>query len=338
MPDSSSTIHRLLGLHPGAVRPRYHRDNPLVLDLLVVDEASMVDLPTMARLLEALPPRCRLVLLGDKDQLASVEAGSVFADITRAGGDSVVLLRRSYRFNDEAGIGALARAINLGQAAETQALLQGGAADLQWQRCSATQRLPALQQVAVQLAALFDSGTPQAALAWLERFRLLCAVRKGPFGVEQVNRDLEQLLRQAGLVTTAGELYRGRPLMITHNAPALGLFNGDVGILWPDSAGSLKAWFPTAGAELKSVSPARLPTHETAWAMTVHKSQGSEFDRVLLLLPPEPNPVLTRELLYTGVTRAREAVELWAEPGIVAHCVGSRVQRASGLAEKLLEL
>lgn len=337
MPDSSATIHRLLGLHPGAVRPRFHRDNPLDLDALIVDEASMVDLPLMARLLQALPPGCRLLLLGDKDQLASVEAGSVFADLVNTGvGDSVVQLHRSYRFRDDAGIGALARAVNQGNAAQALALLRAAEDGLQWQRVDAAGRLPALlQQVDAHLEALFSCASAAAALAWLESFRILCAVRKGPFGVEQVNRDVEQLLRQRGLVGGSGELYRGRPVMITHNAPASGLFNGDVGILWPAEDGSLKAWFQTPQLGLKALSPARLPAHETAWAMTVHKSQGSEFGRVLLILPGEANPLLTRELLYTGITRARTAVELWAQPEIVAHCVGSRVQRRSGLAERL---
>lgn len=389
MPDSSATIHRLLGLRPGAAQPRFHRDNPLDLDLLVVDEASMVDLPTMARLLDAVPPACRIVLLGDKDQLASVEAGSVFADISstrKAGsnatllarlqqvcdwslpapaalqkaaavsvehsgaahaaastaevgdvGDCVVLLQRSYRFNDEAGIGALARAINAGEAELALALLQQGADGLRWQRIDSSRRLAALQALlAAHLDALQACDSPQAALACLERYRILCAVRKGPFGVEQINQDVERLLRQRSHMSGRAELYRGRPLMITHNAPALGLFNGDVGILWPAADGSLKAWFQTAQSGLKAIGPARLPAHETAWAMTVHKSQGSEFAQVLLLLPQEANPVLTRELLYTGVTRARETVELWAEPDIVTQCINSRVQRVSGLADKLL--
>lgn len=375
IPDETSTIHRLIGMRPGFSTPRFHRDNPLDIDLLVVDEASMVDLPTMARLLAALPAGSRLILLGDKDQLASVEAGSVFADISGAGagsigsaalreqpqqvcgfalpaagsadtgtdtsdspsfGDSVVLLRQSYRFRDDAGIGALARAINAGAASDTLELLQQSSAELQWRQLRAVE-LPAAvaQLVQEQLAALFDAASAAEALAVLERFRILCAVRKGPFGVEQLNREVENVLRQRALISGSAALYRGRPLMITHNAPALGLFNGDVGIVWPAADGTLKAWFLSPDLTLKAVSPARLPEHETAWAMTVHKSQGSEFERVLLVLPNDINPVLTRELLYTGVTRAKGEVQLWAAAGVVEHCVRTRVSRVSGLAEKL---
>jgi exodeoxyribonuclease V alpha subunit len=368
IPEEATTIHRLIGVRPGSLEPKYHADNPLPVDLLVVDEASMIDLPLMARLLAALPEHARLILLGDKDQLASVEAGSVFADISgpNAGGDysaafleqlkevtgqalaldgqgegfgdSVALLRKSYRFTGEKGIGSLARAINAGDSEEAIALLRAGQDGVRIQTVAESAvHAQLVAQVENAFVSSFASASPREALERFNAFRILCAVRRGPMGVEQINQTVEEILRARGLIRAKGEHYPGRPIMVTRNDPGLGLFNGDVGILWPDpeAGGALRAWFILPDNTMKRVLPSRLPAHETAYAMTVHKSQGSEFERVLMLLPFVVNPVLTRELLYTGITRAKHEVEVWGSDDIVTRCIQTRVERMSGLADKV---
>jgi exodeoxyribonuclease V alpha subunit len=366
IPEEAVTLHRLLGVRPGKVEPRHHAENPLRINVLVVDEASMIDLPMMARLLSALPPHARLILLGDKDQLASVEAGSVFADIsarseassyseaiagqlkvctgmqlpagetTGSLGDSVALLRKSYRFEGDTGIGALAKAINLGTG--VLEILKNGADGVSYRTLREAEIEKAISSLAVDAYAnCFASQSPWEAIEKFNAFRILCAVRRGPAGVEQVNRTVEAALRARGLIQEQGAHYKGRPVMVTRNDYSLGLFNGDIGIIWPDPAanGALRACFILPDASMRRVPPSRLPEHETAFAMTVHKSQGSEFDCVLMLLPLEQNEVLTRELLYTGITRAKREVEVWGSDEIVSHCVQTKIKRASGLAEKL---
>ncbi len=329
IPEEARTLHRLLGLRPGRVEPRHNADNPLPVDLLVVDEASMIDLPMMARLLAALPPEARLILLGDKDQLASVEAGSVFADISAAEGlrDCVALLRHSYRFAGEEGIGRLAAAVNAGDARAALSLLHGPSADVGLFRAQDG----ALESTALaHYRAIFEADDAETALASMERFRILCAVRGGPHGVERLNRRIERALGRSGH-------YRGRPIMITRNDYAVGLFNGDIGILWPDAeaGGALRAWFIRPDGSVQRLPPSRLPEHESAYAMTIHKSQGSEFDQVLLVLPDEESELLSRELLYTGITRARQGVVIRAGDALLERCIHGRTRRLSGLMDKL---
>ncbi|USF87223.1 exodeoxyribonuclease V subunit alpha [Candidatus Endoriftia persephone] len=368
IPAEALTLHRLIGVRPGRAQPRYTAENPLHLDLLVVDEASMIDLPLMNRVVAALPGQARLILLGDKDQLASVEAGSVFADLCGRGGelllseamrealaqvgvgqlpgagstepmaDSIALLRKSYRFDRQSGIGELAGAINGGDTARLRAVLASASAELRWRELAESERNRPLAEFALQaFAPVMQAAGPEAALDALDRVRILCALRQGAAGVEQVNRQVAQALQVAGLIRREEEHYAGRPIMISRNDYHLGLFNGDVGLLWPDAAagGVLRAWFRLPDNSLRRVLPARLPPHETAFALTVHKSQGSEFARVLLLLPDSDSLVLSRELLYTGVTRASGTVELWGRWEILAAAVGRRLSRASGLSERL---
>ncbi|APZ44015.1 exodeoxyribonuclease V subunit alpha [Acidihalobacter ferrooxydans] len=360
LPESAQTLHRLLGSRPGRSQPRHHAGNPLHVDLLVIDEASMVDLPLLARAVDALPAHARLVLLGDRDQLASVEAGAVLADICGEPGaprysadmraalretadaeheahgpamppmaDSIALLRHSYRFTAGSGIGALAQAINAGDAAAVQAVLAAGWPGVR--RVSPAALAPRLdERLGAALDALFAAATPGEALARLGRLRILCAVREGPFGVRELNALIERLVRRRLSVDTRKPWYKGRPVMVQDNDYALGLFNGDVGIAWPDAADELKVFFES-GDGLRAVHPGRMPAHETVYAMTVHKSQGSEFDEVLLILPRQDAPVLTRELLYTAITRARQDVEIWADAHTIDTAVARRVRRASGL-------
>lgn len=367
IPDEARTLHRLLGMRPGRVMPRHGPDNPLHLDLLVVDESSMIDLPLMHKTLMALAPEARLILLGDRDQLASVEAGSVYADLcgdlgqdaynkttckqltalgielnnsndkTQAIDQCRVQLKKSWRFDAEGDIGKLAFAVRDGRETEALELLDSSPQAVEWQSLTGGRREDFIRRKASQgFAALMQALNPKEALKALEDFRILCALRQGSLGVEAVNLLVEDQLRREGLIRARGQHYQGRPLMVTHNDPGLGLFNGDIGLLWSDDKGQMRAWFQLADGSLKALMPNRLPPHETAWALSVHKSQGSEFTQVLLLLPDNAdNPLLTRELLYTGISRAREKVSLLASRPVISAAISRQVQRASGLGERL---
>ena len=336
---------------------RHDAARPLALDVLVVDEASMVPLPLMAKLFDALPPTARTLLLGDRDQLASVDPGNVLADLVDAASTPgsplrgmLAVLHKNYRFGNTSAIYRLCEAVRAGLPAEALALLREaipggedvlGSSPLPTpQKMDAALRGPAL----AGYGPLLREVDPAKALEAFGRFRILCAVHKGPQGVEELNRRVAALLRHAaGLSEYEAELFAGTPLLITQNAHGLGLFNGDVVVLLPDPAepdGPLWAWFPGDGAATtpRRIALAQLPPHEPAFAMTVHKSQGSEFDRVLLVLPDRDSPVLTRELIYTGLTRARHRVDLWADAGVLERGVARRMERVSGLRDRLLEI
>ncbi|CDG48266.1 Exodeoxyribonuclease V alpha chain [Serratia symbiotica SCt-VLC] len=371
-PTEAATLHRLLGVQPNSQRMRYHRGNPLHLDVLVVDEASMVDLPMMARLIAALPERARVIFLGDRDQLASVEAGAVLGDICRfaeqgysearaaelsrltgcllrgqqaraeaAVRDSLCLLRKSYRFDAKSGIGQLAQAVNVGDVARARAVIDGGFSDVAGYSLATTEEYQALLAVCVagyrdylkQVSAGADAATVLVAFGC---FQVLCALRVGPFGVAGLNQRIESGLQHAGLIhRSLGRWYLGRPVMIGRNDSALGLYNGDIGIALRDGRGELRVHFLLPDGSVKSVQPSRLPAHETAYAMTVHKSQGSEFDHTLLVLPTHFLPLLTRELVYTAITRARTRLSLYAADGVLMKAICTPTQRRSGLAERL---
>jgi exodeoxyribonuclease V alpha subunit len=377
------TLHRLLGARPDQATFRHNAQNPIAADVVVVDEASMVDLALMAKLLDATLPAARLILLGDKDQLASVEAGAVLADLCAGlspdpspiGNSAITELRRNYRFPATSAIHRLSTAINAGDPAAALAALAGspevtvrplpsaspGSAALHAQESlgrsgthpclppagtGSTRSLTPLapMSLAGALAPLLLAAwpaqlpaNPADMLACLSRFRVLCAVREGPFGVRRFNELAEDILARAGRIHPLGQHYSGRPILITRNDHALRLFNGDVGVLLPaPEGGGLRAWFPSPDGGVRSLLPARLPAHETVFAMTVHKSQGSEFGSILLVLPDRDSPVLTRELLYTGLTRAREHAELWFNEAIFRAAVLRRVERHSGLRDALV--
>jgi exodeoxyribonuclease V alpha subunit len=370
LPRTATTLHRLLGTIPFS--PRFRRDagNPLTADVVVVDEASMVDLALMTRLVQALRPGARLVLVGDKDQLASVEAGNVLGELCgqaarrlysretameAAAGAGVVLspdevgdqsagladciveLRRNWRFGSQSGLSTLSAAINAGEVEGVRRQLNEGHA--------VHRPLPSPPRLAAELALHIGEALrsqmrerdPLAALAAAARFRVLTAVRKGPFGMESINAACEALLRADGLIAGTGAWYAGRPVMVTRNDAELRLFNGDVGVCLPDpeAGGELRVFFADSEGRLRSLPPSRLPEHETVFAMTVHKSQGSEFDRVLLVLPDRDSPLLTRELIYTAVTRARSGVEVWSTPAVLQAAILRRTDRASGLRDTL---
>ncbi|MFB6434853.1 MAG: exodeoxyribonuclease V subunit alpha [Candidatus Malihini olakiniferum] len=374
-PQEATTLHRLLGAVPNSQRLRYHQGNPLHLDVLVVDEASMIDLPMMANLVLGLPASARVIFLGDRDQLAAVEAGAVFRDICRfaaqgysaqcanelyqltgyrllvspesrsAVSDSLCLLKKSYRFSQCSGIGILARAVNDGDERLVQHILQGHYQDLHYLQLVQEEDYQKMLSHCVAgyryyLHAVAEGQDSANVLVVFQRFRLLCALRDGPFGVSALNARIEQALEQFRLIrrsrNPANPWYSGRPVIITRNDVLLGLFNGDIGITMPNEAGELRIYFQLPNGQMKPVSPSRLPPHETAYAMTVHKSQGSEFEHTALVLPNGFFPVLTRELVYTAVTRAHTYFSLYAEISIVCRAVKTPTRRYSGLETRIL--
>ncbi|WP_439886991.1 exodeoxyribonuclease V subunit alpha [Pseudomonas sp. MBLB4123] len=361
LPEEARTLHRLLGSRGDSPAVRHHAGNPLALDVLVVDEASMVDLALMAKLVEALPPQARLILLGDKDQLCAVEAGAVFAELCEGRGfdaqaaaelqritgqtvpvavpgsrlgDAVVLLTHSHRFAGDSGIGELARRINGGDVPGTLALLQEAREDLAWNaRPTPQELLERLDRGYAPYLAAAKSGEPAAAFAAFNAFRALCAQREGVWGVAGINEALEARIKRRGQVAGRERWYVGRPVMVRQNDYALGLFNGDIGLCLQSDHG-LRVYFEGEDG-YRPFAPARLPSHDSAFAMTVHKSQGSEFAEVLLALPEQPSPLLTRSLFYTGITRAKQKVEIWGLAPRLAEAVSTRAERAAGLAERL---
>ncbi|CAK9884342.1 MAG: RecBCD enzyme subunit RecD [Candidatus Erwinia impunctatus] len=377
-PVDAVTLHRLLGLTPGSQQRRYHAQNPLHLDLLVVDEASMVDLPMMAALIAALPVHASIILLGDRDQLASVEAGAVLGDLCQcaelgysearaqelemltgcqvAGNtqpqllavrDSLCLLRKSYRFADSSGIGQLAAAVNQGEVARVDALLAGDFSDLSCQPLRDKDDYLQMLQQSVEgyrhyLLAIDSGASADEVLSQFSRFQLLCALREGPFGLQGLNQRIEASLNTAGLIFRPpqgmSKWYNGRPVMISRNDSALGLFNGDVGIAMTDAEGVIKVCFRLPDGRIREVLPHRLPAHETAFAMTVHKAQGSEFEHTMLVLPSKFSPILTRELIYTAITRAKSRLTLFTDNAILKKALALRTLRRSGLVDRLRSL
>jgi exodeoxyribonuclease V alpha subunit len=358
------TLHRLLGLGAGRA-PRYDAAKPLPLDVLVVDEASMIDLALAAKLVDALPAHARLILLGDPEQLASVEAGAVLASIagtatayspdlaarlTRLTGqavpvgapvsalsDAIVRLGRSYRFAASGAIGRLAQAVREGNAEGALATLDAGG-DTAW-LAPDTEALgnAAFAGYAGYFAAIDGGAEPARCFAELERFRVLAAVRDGPFGVHALNRAVERRRAARDASVAHQRWYPGRPVMVARNDYAMRLANGDVGIVVRDGSmsGGVAVAFEAPEGGIRRFSPARMPECETVYALTVHKSQGSEFDAVLIVLPRTGTAVLSRELIYTGVTRARRRVTMLAQPDVLKAAIGMRVRRDSALSERL---
>ncbi len=370
IPEEASTIHRLLGYIPNSPYFRHDADNPLDVDVMIVDEASMVDLALMAKLVQALPPDARLILLGDSNQLASVEAGAVLGDICDLGAthpyskdfaerlvsvsgqklevdmaaesksviqDCIVRLIRSYRFESRKGIGEVSHAVNSGDGDLALAILKDEKfSDVEWHSLSSENIIAAI----IQRFRDYDyEGNPRDLLERFERFRILCAVREGPLGVNATNVKIEKFVKRNLRIKQSEFWYPGQPVLITQNDYRLNLFNGDLGVILPDAQNDneLRAFFPGSEATLRKFLPFRLPEYETAYAMTVHKGQGSEFDEVLLLLPGKESPVLTRELIYTGITRAVKKVAIWGDEIIFRTAVSRKIRRASGLRDALWE-
>lgn len=375
LPEQVQTLHKLLGVQPYRRSFRHSADNPVAADVVVVDEASMVDLEMMHALITALPESCQLILLGDKDQLASVEAGSVLGDLCQGaehgayqpetlaqlapyttaelapfGGagspvnQATVMLRTSHRFKADSGIGNLATAVNQGQAAVARACFKRYP-DLSLLAVSAPEADSLRQAVVtgyrgylrqVQAGPVGEQRVADwahAVLAAQRQFQVLCALRQGPWGVQELNEQIARWLQQHGLLPRSRGWFHGRPVMVQRNSYGLGLMNGDIGVaLQEPHSERLRVVFEAPDGTLHWVLPSRLSEVETVFAMTVHKSQGSEFQHTMLVLPDTQSPVLTRELVYTGITRAKEHFTLAvSDPELLTQSVRRRVLRSSGL-------
>ena len=373
LPAESFTLHRLLGASADGRRFRHHAANPLALDVLVVDEASMLDLALATQLFEAVPDSAKLVLLGDKDQLAAVEAGSVFAEVSadpnlsdamrmRLGDatgidparivtaaplhatplrDCVAWFNESFRFGADSGIGRLAAMINAGEAEATVEWLRTGSDPaVTW--IDDAGRTPAPRTLArihdgyrPYLEAVRHNADPGILFATFNRFRVLCAERQGPRGVAGMNGAISEWFR-AELPHpldpgSRSPWYPGRPVMVLRNDYVLGLYNGDVGIVLPRDDGTLVVYALQSNGTLREVPPARLPQHESAFAMTVHKAQGNEYDTVQIIVPARPSSVCTQELLYTAVTRASSSCTLVADAETLAAQIRARAPRQTSL-------
>lgn len=334
----ATTLHRLLGSRPDtSSRFRHNRGNRLPHDVIVVDETSMVSLTMMARLLEAVRPDSRLVLVGDADQLASVEAGAVLADMVEGlasmPDSPVARLVTSHRFG--ASIDTVAKAIKAGDADAALEVLSAGGDHLEWvdteQPADILRKVLVPHALALREAALL--GDADAALATLEEHRMLCAHRRGPYGVAYWNRQIERWLSEQTDAPMWAQWYPGRPVLVTANDYGLKLYNGDTGVTIRRD-GELRAVMSTATGPV-DFATGRLADIETMHAMTIHKSQGSQATEVTVLLPPEDSRLLTRELLYTAVTRAREKVRLIGSADQLRAAVQRRAVRATGLSRRL---
>ncbi|MEI6146376.1 MAG: exodeoxyribonuclease V subunit alpha [Methylococcales bacterium] len=332
IPESVTTLHRLLGAKPASPYFRHNAKQPLVYDLVVVDEASMVDLALMSKLLDALKPGARLILLGDKDQLASVESGTVLADLTLALPQQTLELRKSHRFDGD--IKKLATAINNQQDIEAWELFQSDNENI------ALLETDLIDYITQQQIAYLQLITKEADFSEIykafNRFQALCATRLGKNSVSDITLAVEKSLSEKKLIHLSGLWYSGRPIMITQNNAALQLYNGDIGICLRDKEqdNQLRVFFQQADGSIKKYLPARIPHCETVFVMTIHKSQGSEFDEVLIILPETHTPILTKELLYTAITRAKKTIKLVANASVFYSTVRKRVQRVTGLAYK----
>jgi exodeoxyribonuclease V alpha subunit len=368
IPLEAFTIHRLLGISSLSSRPVFSSAIRLRADVVVVDEASMVDLALMSYLARALKDGARMILLGDKNQLASVEAGYVLGDICDAGErqgyspamaallaetagcsvsahgeggmqDSVVELTKTYRFSEESLIFALSTAINAGEVKQSlQILRSSSSSELVSRDLPRPEELHRLAKDAVieGYGPYLKTSDVKERFRLLDEFRVLCPVREGPYGVKAMNRLVEEILRDAGLLESEKLHYHGRPVIILENDYTLKLFNGDIGLILLEE-GEMKAFFRDTAGDVRKIATARLPRHETAFALTVHKSQGSEFDRVLLVLPDRDSPILTRELVYTAITRAKSAIEIWSNDSVFAAAAARRTERSSGLNNLIWE-
>jgi len=386
IPEQAQTIHRLLGVIPEQVNFRHHQDNQLAIDILLIDEVSMVDLPMMTRIFRALPAHTKVILLGDADQLPSVAVGSVLADFAPrphvgysalnhqylaqvtgyqslekdvtilaknrqySAADCVAFLMKSRRFDGEGGIGRIANYVIKGNYQESWQLLQQSAAldnSAQTELFDNEKELTLLSgSIETWLTPLVEQyylGISQCskvedAFVLLAKFRILSSTRKGPQGVESLNALVIDILRDKGVIPfnrfeSNTTLYAGQPIMISENDYRLGVYNGDIGLLWRNSHGHLMAVFENAQGGYDWILPSRLPKFETVYAMTIHKTQGSEFAHVAMVLPEQKdNRLLSRELLYTGITRAKQRLSIASSQSVWQSGVSQQVKRHSGLA------
>lgn len=365
IPNEAVTIHQLLGARRYSPHFKYDKDNPLPCDVVIIDEASMIDQALMNSVMNALPGKAKLILLGDKDQLSSVEAGAVMADICgdytsnlmsdemaallqnisisipdeyiTAGSkpliDNIILLKKSYRFKESSGIGLLARAINDGEVEQARAILTDASlpdATLVQADSYAGYLSMIVEQTAKRFKLILDTESPEDMLEVYSQFQILSPHRKGMWGTDLLNRQIQEGLKNEGLISPYDEWYTGKPVIINRNDYLLGLSNGDLGICAQDSDGNKKVFFKINDS-VRAFSPSRLSDFSTAFVLTVHKSQGSEFENIWLALPDAKSKILSRELLYTAVTRARKSVAILGSGSVFCEGVEHLLARNSGL-------
>lgn len=380
IPSGCSTIHRLLGTLPNSPFFKANQHTPLHLDVLVIDEASMIDLPLMTKLFNALPEKCQLIMLGDKDQLASVEAGSVLSDICASSQDkqdipqysdelrdyiaqlsgyqlpqhdgllkskvenNLIVLQKSHRFTTQSGVGQLAQSINTGNVQRCiSLLLDENYPDVAWRKETEVSELVAkLMPNYIQYFKAISKGDIIEAFELLAKHQVLCAQRSGTRGVDELNLAIEKELNKQNLIDSSREFYPGRAIIISQNDHRLKIFNGDLGIVMedPNNPALTKVWLMAENDQVRGILPNRLPAHENVYAITIHKSQGSEYQEVHLCLPPQQGGAsfrgLSRELLYTGLTRAKKQFTLYSEQNVIEHAISHQCHRSSGLTDRLL--
>ena len=368
-----STIHRLLKTNFGTHHFKHNKDNPLNVDVVIIDESSMIDVALFAKLLDAIGPGTRLLLLGDKDQLASVEAGSLFGDLCVAQGvlnlfseervafvnsfisdplkkieannivpsnshplfQHIIELRFSHRFNGNEGIGKFSKAIIQNDEKSLESFFEAGMDKMVTIDTDYNETI--FNDFIEGYRAFIEERDIKEALKKLNNLRVLCAVREGVHGLYAINKRIEDWLQKGKLIIRSGEFYEHRPIMVTSNNYELGLFNGDVGIIRKNERGVAMAWFENSEGKIEPVLPGYITQAETVYAMTIHKSQGSEFDKVLVILPEnEDVQILTRELLYTGVTRAKMQVTVQGKKEVIIKTTAAQVKRASGIIERFI--
>jgi len=368
IPDEAMTLHQLLGARRHTSVFKHNEEHPVPYDLVIVDEASMVDQALMSKLMSALLDNTRVILLGDKDQLASVEAGSVLGDIcdidtnkisrkfadwlkelslniadkniavnSKPLTDNITLLTKSYRFDADSGIAQLAACVNKGSSPIALDVLASN--DYKGATLTSISDRKELntvleRELAEYFPKIFGTDSPEQALDRFRDFQILAAHRRGPWGIEYLNQLAEQLLQQQELIPKYDDWYVGKPVIVNVNDYTLGLHNGDTGICLRDKNGDLKIYFRHEDS-VRAIAPERLPDHSMAYVLTVHKSQGSEFDRVLLILPNHRSKVLSRELIYTAITRARTAIAIVGDQSVLEYAIKTKLRRSSGLRDHL---
>lgn len=364
------TIHRLLGFVPKSVDFKHNAAKPLNYDVVIIDESSMIDVPLMAKLFTAIKKETRIILLGDRNQLASVEAGSIFGDLCKSVGDeinvfdrsaidffnslipkgkisdkylsdtirisdSICELKKSYRFSGHTGIGKFARQILEGEAFDVKEYSQLTSEEGVFIR--KTIQNQDFDNYLQKFETYIQESDISVALKKLNEIKVLCATRSGSYGVAESNLRIEQFLSDQELINTKEEFYENRPILITKNDYNLNLYNGDIGICRKNESGDMRVFFEDSEKGIREVVPTFLNSYETVFAMTIHKSQGSEFSHVLMILPPEgkSEALLTKELVYTGITRAKKSVLLITEENVLNKSIALPVSRVSGIIERL---
>ncbi len=337
-PDQALTLHRLLGVIPYSPQFIHNQQNPLQWDMVIVDEASMVDLALMSKLVDSLRPSARLILVGDRDQLSSVESGAVLSDCVESLPNNVVELQNTYRFNKH--IQRLSEAIKAEDVISVERILSDHSiSNASYLTASPLAYAINKYQGFLELAAQTDTDSTESIgrlFAQFETFQVLCCVKQGRLGTEGMNQQIEAGLNILPKTSTIQKWYAGKPIMITRNDYQLGLFNGDIGICLPaqEEGDEYRIWF-RSGTSYRSIHPARMVAYQTGWAITVHKSQGSEFHEVVLVLPETEQPVLSRELIYTAITRCKESVKISGSSEILAVAIGKPALRTSGLSAQI---